>query len=227
MLASPSRRYQMRRVTIAVIGNGKTSRANVEALLNDTIESFDETFLALIYDSTPSEGVTWSKQYAESKAIPFKEYSALDFSGLTLDSKDREIKLFILWDDEDFECVEAIRCSQENSFAAFDLTNGLVSIKSVTTDIKPRTAPSVMPEVETKVSTDIKDASKYKSNFIKVTVSEDDEEYEEDEEEDEGTDEYESSDIIFEAIEEIAKIFAVAVASAIKEAMEKGPDESK
>ena len=58
-------------------------------------------------------------------------------------------------------------------------------------------------------------------------MHEDDEEYEEDDEEDEGTDEYESSDIIFEAIEEIAKIFAVAVASAIKEAMEKGPDESK
>jgi hypothetical protein len=58
MLASPSRRYQMRRVTIAVIGNGKTSRANVEALLNDTIESFDETYVALIYDKTPSEGGT-------------------------------------------------------------------------------------------------------------------------------------------------------------------------
>lgn len=220
----------MRRVTIAVIGNGKTSRANVEALLNDTIESFDETHLALIYDNTPSEGVTWSKQYAESKNVPFKEYSALDFSGLTLDSKDREIKLFILWDDEDFECVEAIRCSQENSFAAFDLTNGLVSIKSITTEIKPRPAPAVMPEIETKVNPDIKDGAKYKSNFVKVTVSVDDEEYEEEEEEedeDEGTDEYESSDIIFEAIEEIAKIFAVAVASAIKEAMEKGPDEPK
>jgi hypothetical protein len=226
MLASPSRGYQMRRVTIAVIGNGKTSRANVEALLNDTIESFDETHLALIYDNTPSEGVTWSKQYADSKDIPYKEYSALDFSGLTLDSKDREIKLFILWDDEDFECVEAIRCSQENSFAAFDLTNGLVSIKSITTDIKPRPAPALMPEVETKVNTDIKDKSKYESSFVKVSVSVDDEEYEE-EDEDEGTDEYESSDIIFEAIEEIAKIFAVAVASAIKEAMEKGPNESK
>ena len=217
----------MRRVTIAVIGNGKTSRANVDTLLNDTIESFDETHLALIYDNTPSEGVTWSKQYAESKNILYKEYSALDFSGLTLDSKDREIKLFILWDDEDFECVEAIRCSQENSFAAFDLTNGLVSIKSITKDIKPRTAPAVMPEVETKVNTNIKDEGKSASNFVKITVHEDDEEYEEDDEEDEGTDEYESSDIIFEAIEEIAKIFAVAVASAIKEAMEKGPDESK
>ena len=51
----------MRRVTIAVIGNGKTSRANVEALLNDTIESFDETYIALIYDKTPSEGVVWAK----------------------------------------------------------------------------------------------------------------------------------------------------------------------
>ena len=226
MLASPSRRYQMRRVTIAVIGNGKTSRANVEALLNDTIESFDETHLALIYDNTPSEGVTWSKQYAESKNILYKEYSALDFSGLILDNKDKEIKFFILWDDEDFECVEAIRCSQENSLTAFDLTNGLVSIKSITTEIKPRTAPSVMPEIETKVNPDIKDGSKYKSNFVKVTVHEDDDEDEE-EEEDDGEYEYESSEIIFEAIEEIAKIFAVAVASAIKEAMKETPDEPK
>ena len=225
MLASPSRRYQMRRVTIAVIGNGKTSRANVEALLNDTIESFDETYIALIYDKTPSEGVVWAKQYSDSKSITYKEYSGLDFSNFVIDNKDRETKFFILWDDEDFECVEAIRCSQENSFAAFDLTNGLVSIKSITKDIKPRTAPAVMPEVETKVNINIKDEGKSASNFVKITVHEDEEEDYDEEDDDE--EEYESSDIILEAVEEIAKIFAVAIASAIKEAMEKGPDESK
>ena len=215
----------MRRVTIAVIGNGKTSRANVEALLNDTIESFDETYIALIYDKTPSEGVVWAKQYSDSKSITYKEYSDLDFSNLVIDNKDRETKFFILWDDEDFECVEAIRCSQENSFAAFDLTNGLVSIKSITKDIKPRTAPAVMPEVETKVNINIKDEGKSASNFVKITVHEDEEEDYDEEDDDE--EEYESSDIILEAVEEIAKIFAVAIASAIKEAMEKGPDESK
>lgn len=215
----------MRRVTIAVIGNGKTSRANVEALLNDTIESFDETYIALIYDKTPSEGVVWAKQYSDSKSITYKEYSDLDFSNFVIDNKDRETKFFILWDDEDFECVEAIRCSQENSFAAFDLTNGLVSIKSITKDIKPRTAPAVMPEVETKVNINIKDEGKSASNFVKITVHEDDEEDYDEEDDDE--EEYESSDIILEAVEEIAKIFAVAIASAIKEAMEKGPDEPK
>lgn len=215
----------MRRVTIAVIGNGKTSRANVEALLNDTIESFDETYIALIYDKTPSEGVVWAKQYSDSKSITYKEYSDLDFSNFVIDNKDRETKFFILWDDEDFECVEAIRCSQENSFAAFDLTNGLVSIKSITKDIKPRTAPAVMPEVETKVNINIKDEGKSASNFVKITVHEDEEEDYDEEDDDE--EEYESSDIILEAVEEIAKIFAVAIASAIKEAMEKGPDESK
>jgi chemotaxis protein CheY-P-specific phosphatase CheC len=56
-------------------------------------------------------------------------------------------------------------------------------------------------------------------------VHEDDDEEEDYEDDDEG--EYESSDIILEAVEEIAKIFAVAIASAIKEAMEKGPDEPK
>ena len=215
----------MRRVTIAVIGNGKTSRANVEALLNDTIESFDETYISLIYDKTPSEGVVWAKQYSDSKSITYKEYSDLDFSNFVIDNKDRETKFFILWDDEDFECVEAIRCSQENSFAAFDLTNGLVSIKSITKDIKPRTAPAVMPEVETKVNINIKDEGKSASNFVKITVHEDEEEDYDEEDDDE--EEYESSDIILEAVEEIAKIFAVAIASAIKEAMEKGPDESK
>ena len=215
----------MRRVTIAVIGNGKTSRANVEALLNDTIESFDETYIALIYDKTPSEGVVWAKQYSDSKSITYKEYSDLDFSNFVIDNKDRETKFFILWDDEDFECVEAIRCSQENSFAAFDLTNGLVSIKSITKDIKPRTAPAVMPEVETKVNINIKDEGKSASNFVKITVHEDEEEDYDEEDDDE--EEYESSDIILEAVEEIAKIFAVAIASAIKEAMEKGPDEPK
>ena len=141
----------MRRVTIAVIGNGKTSRANVEALLNDTIESFDETYIALIYDKTPSEGVVWSKQYADSKNLSYKEYLDLNFSSFVTDNKDRETKFFILWDDEDFECVEAIRCSQENSIMSFDLTNGLVAIKPITTDIKPRPVVAAMPEVETSI----------------------------------------------------------------------------
>jgi hypothetical protein len=226
MLASPSRRYQMRRVTIAVIGNGKTSRANVEALLNDTIESFDETYIALIYDKTPSEGVVWAKQYSDSKNITYKEYSDLDFSSFVIDNKDRETKFFILWDDEDFECVEAIRCSQKHNITSFDLTNGLVAIKSITTDIKPRQFEN-MPEVETKVNPIdySKKEAKNESNFVKVTVHEDDDEEEDYEDDDEG--EYESSDIILEAVEEIAKIFAVAIASAIKEAMEKGPDEPK
>jgi len=225
MLASPSRRYQMRRVTIAVIGNGKTSRANVEALLNDTIESFDETHVALVYDKAPSEGVVWARQYSESKSIPYKEYSDLNFSTFVADNKDRETKFFILWDDEDFECVEAIRCSQENSIMSFDLTNGLVAIKPITTDIKPRPVVAAMPEVEAKVNPiEVKKDAKYKSSFLKI---EEDEEEDYDEEDDDDEEEYESSDIILEAVEEIAKIFAVAIASAIKEAMEKGPDESK
>ena len=215
----------MRRVTIAVIGNGKTSRANVEALLNDTIESFDETYIALIYDKTPSEGVVWAKQYSDSKSITYKEYSDLDFSSFVIDNKDRETKFFILWDDEDFECVEAIRCSQKHNITSFDLTNGLVAIKSITTDIKPRQFEN-MPEVETKVNpTDYsKKETKNESNFVRIEKDQE-EEYEDEEDDDEG--EYESSDIILEAVEEIAKIFAVAIASAIKEAMEKGPDEPK
>lgn len=215
----------MRRVTIAVIGNGKTSRANVEALLNDTIESFDETYVALIYDKTPSEGVVWAKQYSDSKSITYKEYSDLDFSTFVTDNKDRETKFFILWDDEDFECVEAIRCSQKHNIRSFDLTNGLVAIKSITTDIKPRQFEN-MPEVETKVNpTDYsKKETKNESNFVRIEKDQE-EEYEDEEDDDEG--EYESSDIILEAVEEIAKIFAVAIASAIKEAMEKGPDEPK
>ena len=214
----------MRRVTIAVIGNGKTSRANVEALLNDTIESFDESYIALIYDKTPSEGVTWSKQYADSKDVPYKEYASLDFSTFITDNKDKEIKFFVLWDDEDFECVEAIRCSQENNFSSFDLTNGLVAIKSVALNIAPRVAPIDMPEIETQVKVDIDTKNKkYVSSFIKIEVEEDEEE----EEEEEDDSDYESSDIIFEAVEEIAKIFAMAVASAIKEAMKETPDEPK
>jgi hypothetical protein len=107
---------------------------------------------------------------------------------------------------------------------SFDLTNGLVAIKPITTDIKPRPVVAAMPEVETKVNPiEVKKDAKYKSSFLKI---EEDEEEDYDEEDDD-EEEYESSDIILEAVEEIAKIFAVAIASAIKEAMEKGPDESK
>ena len=52
----------MRRVTIAVIGNGKTTRANLEALLADFADSVDEVKIETVYGTAPSDGLSWTQQ---------------------------------------------------------------------------------------------------------------------------------------------------------------------
>lgn len=147
----------MRRVTIAVIGNAKTTRANVEALIGDVVDSVDEATIVTVYDQKQSDAQIWAKQYAEDKSITFLEYAENDYDTLVSKYPAEELRFFVLWDDEDPECQLAASEAQRRNIPVFDLTDGLMRIKlSDATIPKPATAsipaqeaiPAEEPEVE-------------------------------------------------------------------------------
>jgi len=175
---------------IVVIGNGKTSRENVEALIDDYIYANKEVVFHLISSDKQSEGQVWAKQYLTDKKITVEVGNSLKVY--------ENAAFFILWDDEDDESVNALANAKEQGIPAFDLTNGLVEISpSETIEKIERPRPHVA-EIIDKV---VKD-----NNKLFEKLSDSDEEAEDDV--------YE--DPLYEGIRIIASIFAEEFAKVLK-----------
>jgi hypothetical protein len=175
--------------TLVVVGNGKTSRANVEALIDDYIYANPKLELSFYVQDKLSEGQVWLKQYAQDKEISFKESGSLP--------KEKDSAFFILWDDEDPACALALATAQDNDIPAFDLTNGLVQLSS------PNKLEIIEPPaIPVQEQIPVEDVEEIVSQ---VTFEEDDEES------------YE--DPLYEAIRIVAEIFAETLAKEIVKAM--------
>lgn len=118
----------MRRVTIVVIGNGKSNRSNVESLISDVADSMDEVTIATVYGTKQSEGQVWAEQWAQDKEIPVLQYPENNYDALFSENPLDEIQFFLLWSDEDGDCQLACSKAQEYKIRAFDLLEGLISI---------------------------------------------------------------------------------------------------
>jgi hypothetical protein len=199
----------MRRVTIAVIGNAKTTRANVEALISDVVDSVDEAIIATVYDQTPSDGIIWAEQWAADKGIPVLQYPNNDYDTLIVENSREDLKFFILWSDEDPECQLAASRAQEARVMAYDLTDGLILIPL---NIEPISRPVVtkLPESEVLVEEPETPAVE-----VKLTVSE--EELEEDIEDNvDYESEYDLEENLVVLVSEMGKIFARSFAAEFK-----------
>lgn len=147
-----------RKTYVAIVGNGKTTRSNVEALIGDFSEAIDD--LTLIIQVKPeseeatTEGSTWVLQYAEAheikKHLVENVYQFIDGS---LDTDKDEIKFFMLWDDDDVACQSAVNYAQMHSIPVFDLTDGLIRI-SLDDVIVDAPEEVTMPESEMHVKED-------------------------------------------------------------------------
>jgi len=199
----------MRRVTIAVIGNAKTTRANVEALISDVVDSVDEATIALVYDQTQSDGIIWTEQWAIDKEIPTVKYASNNYDALFKDHKSEDIKFFMLWGDEDPECQLAASKAQESRILAYDLTDGLILIPLNSEPIS-RPVESIMPIVETKVSDDLFPVEE-KLTAIEESLSEED-----DEDEEVYDSEYDLEESLVVLVSEMGKIFARSFANEFK-----------
>jgi hypothetical protein len=144
----------MRRVTMVVMGNGKTTRSNVEALLSDIIDSADLATLAVVYDKTMPEGAVWADQFCEEKLGSTEKYENNDYESLLKNHAVGDLRFFILWDDEDPDCQLAASVAQQNGISAFDLTDGLMMISLKTAKIEAPTV-STAPLVESVIEQEI------------------------------------------------------------------------
>lgn len=202
----------MRRVTIAVMGNGKTTRANVEALISDVVDSVDEAMIAIVYNEKKSDGVEWAYQYAIDKELPILDYSRNNYEELLVENTIEELRFFALWDDDDSECQTAAAIAQQNNIPVYDLTNGLVSVPL---SQEPIASPPrvVMPISETQVSEEplvIKKVSRRIEEILENKEEPDDD----DEDDEDG--EYDLEETLVILVSEMGKIFARSFAQEFK-----------
>lgn len=202
---------------IIVVGNGKTSRANVEALIDDYIYAAPKvkvTFYSTL--GVLSEGQVWLKQYLADKEIAHESVRAFP------DKATEKDLMFILWSDEDQESLLGLSKAQELGIKAYDLTNGLVAL-TPSADIRPMVAPEI-PEQEQvseeeaeSIQRGLEDVAEGKTSPADYFLVEDDE--------DDDEDLFESDDVdgilLKAAVNVIAKAIAVAVAEEFKKLMDK------
>jgi len=213
---------------LLIAGNGKTSNINVEALLNDYLimlkQQKQEPIITLVYDDYPSEGQQFAANVAkeknlqilayltdESKAVglpkgttftvsksPYKDASKL-FAG------DSKAYGFLLWDDEDPRCLDALASFSAKGIPCYDLTKGLLDITPVS-GIKAQKAPK-MPVEEVEVVNTPEDGSEGLLEGVEDDF-EDSEEYTEEEEE--------LMARLYDSMLEFAKVMAKMIVSEVK-----------
>jgi hypothetical protein len=149
---------------VLVVGNGVTSRANLEALMEDHYyANGPKGTLVLAFDGKPSQGQVFAAQLAKDKNIDILVWNTKEdaesippcsvtqadnplLSAMTYIEDDKSCA-FILWSDEDPTCMNALAYAKDLGIACFDLTDGLNKLVS-TADIKAEEAKPVMPKVE-------------------------------------------------------------------------------
>lgn len=211
---------------VLVAGNGATTRANLEALMEDYYYAQSSNgangTLVLAYSDRPSQGQTFATQLAKDKGKDLLVFTteAGKFDGIPAASvsiSDNPIKsavdhlkglnasTFLLWSDEDKDCQNTLAACKDAEISCFDLTEGLIPLNPAQ-NIKATVEP-IIPAKEkiTEVKKELEDV-------------EEEEEYEEDDEE--GTLDEEELDALYFGVQAIAKIFA----EAIVEEMRKGKE---
>jgi hypothetical protein len=204
---------------VLVVGKGQTSRANLEALMEDHYyANGPDGILVLAFKDKPSQGQVFAAQLAKDKSkeiIVFAPEGA-NFNGLVSSSitndanplesaikfvaKDKS-SIFVLWDDEDTECQNTVSLCNDLKVNCYDLTDGLNQIKS-SGKVEVAEEPSIPVQEQ-----------------IPLLITEDFEaEEEDDEEETEEVEEDELTDEIYFGIQALVKAIAKAVVAEIQDA---------
>ena len=209
---------------VVIAGTGESSRANIESLVEDYLYSKGPNVVfVLAYDSRPSQGQIYAAQFIKDKNKEIVVFTKPDskFDGLNsasvqmVDNPTQEaIKhvrkesavLFMLWNDDDPETVEAVSFALENSVTCLDLTEGLIEIKTVK---KPEQEKPSMPQVEKVTKAD-------------KPAEEPEEEPEEIEEEDEEEESDELLDEVYFGLQALIKAIAKEVVAELQKKPSKG-----
>ncbi len=216
----------MSKYFVIVAGNGTTSRANIEALMEDYYYANGEGgTLLLPYTDKPSQGQVFAAQYAKDNgkdivvfapegashdSIPSSSavLTTEPFASAADEAKGNNPSAFILWADEDGDSQVILTHCRDANIPCFDLTNGLGPL-TATQDAVPVVTP-VVPKQEQLPIAEVETEAEEEED-----EEEDDEEYEEDEEE------LEDLDGLYEGVEAVARIFAKVLIEEWNKANEK------
>lgn len=212
----------MEKYFVLVAGGGETSRANLEALMEDHYYANGANgVLVLPYIDKPSQTQIFAAQYAKdkNKDIVVVTNMSSTFEGLpaatlvTNESPDTEAvnllkgeksSAFLLWNDEDQRTVNLLSLLKDAKVPSFDLTDGLTPIVA-NKELKVE-APTLFPEQEMDIPKDEED---------------EDDDLEEEDDDEEEFEESEDDDEVYFAVQSLIKALAKAVATELR----KGPQE--
>jgi hypothetical protein len=201
----------MEKYYVVVAGNGVTSRANLEALMEDHFYAKGaDGVVHIVENGKMSQAKVFSAQFAKDKNKPVFQSPLSEALGKT---DPKNTSCFILWSDEDSECQNTLALATEMGIPCFDLTEGLLPIKAsngVRAVVEP-TIPSAEDTTPKVVETP----------YVEPDDQDIEEEDEDDEEADEDYDEDNAANLYF-GIEAIAKVFAKAIVEELEKA-KKGP----
>lgn len=152
----------MDKMYVFIAGTGVTSRANLEALVEDYFYSKGkEAVLLLAFDKTPSQGQIFAAQYAKDKGkdvvifcqenanvASFPNASFTNSKTPVLDALNNfsEATVMLLWDDSDPNCLAALEFCNINNVKPYNLCEGLTLISNKT----------LQPVEETLIEADVK-----------------------------------------------------------------------
>jgi len=209
---------------ILVVGSGQTTRANVEALMDDYFYANPELKVFITVQDAPSDGQVWAATYAQDNGKTVQAYMVpgAKMTGIPVTIPREEHKYpiehaceevqdlvaFVIWNDEDQACLEALEVLPKYGYLALDLTNGLVEIKPAG-EITKIERPDFI-EMETLTALEELSIRKRPETDVEAETG-----FDEDEDE-EG---YE--DPLYEAVRVIAGIFAETLAAEIVKALGK------
>ena len=223
----------MEKYYVIVAGNGVTSRANLEALMEDHFYANGEHGVVVLpYKDKPSQGQLFAAQLAKDKnkhiivytnsgkfeGIPTSTMVEGDVAKAKADFIKEKVVAFLLWDDEDADSVNIL--ADLEGIDCFDLTDGLNKL------VPSSGLRIVQPLIPTQ-----------EQLTIKTGVASAEEEEEEDEEESDFSDSEEEDldeadeeimENLYYGVQAIAQIFAQALVEAMATTPEKplkGPQE--
>jgi len=124
---------------VVIAGTGVTSRANLEALVEDYFYAKGkETYLVLPFEKTPSQGQVFAAQYARDKGkdivifcneganiSAFPKASVSYTSNPLTESIEPESMVMVLWDPSDSASVSIVEYCDANGIKAYNLCEGL------------------------------------------------------------------------------------------------------
>jgi hypothetical protein len=218
---------------VIVAGNGVTSRANLEALMEDHFYANGEHGVVVLpYKDKPSQGQLFAAQLAKDKNKHIIVYTnSGKFEGIPTSTivegdaataKNNFIKekvvAFLLWDDEDSESVNIL--ADLEGIDCFDLTDGLN--KLVPSSGLRIVEPAIPTQEQLTIKTGVASAE------AEEEEDEEESDFSDSEEEDLDEADEEVMENLYYGIQAVAQIFAQALVEAMADAPEKplkGPQE--